>query len=208
MLLLQIVVDIDKKNCPSSTKLSKLVFVLAIITVQQTVHEVIVIHFGSHILIKIWYRFKLLVSFTFIQEWVLFGDLCSCLEKDMINLPKYMISCIFPEIHVVLSVAHFDSTLYQILVSSSSTGDEFRNCFIAKYRIFIKNIFYLGFKFRFIVFNATFNHISAILWRSVLLVEETGVPGENRTAASHGQTLSHNVVSITPRHERDSNPHL
>jgi hypothetical protein len=28
-----------------------------------------------------------------------------------------------------------------------------------------------------IVFNATFNNISAILWRSVLLVEETGVPG-------------------------------
>jgi len=29
------------------------------------------------------------------------------------------------------------------------------------------------------VFNATFNNISAILWRPVLLVEETGVPGEN-----------------------------
>jgi hypothetical protein len=29
------------------------------------------------------------------------------------------------------------------------------------------------------VVNATFNNISAISWRSVLLVEETGVPGEN-----------------------------
>jgi uncharacterized protein YpuA (DUF1002 family) len=29
------------------------------------------------------------------------------------------------------------------------------------------------------VFNATFNNISFILWWSVLLVEETGVPGEN-----------------------------
>ena len=29
-------------------------------------------------------------------------------------------------------------------------------------------------------FNATFNNISFISWRSVLLVEETGVPGENR----------------------------
>jgi hypothetical protein len=29
------------------------------------------------------------------------------------------------------------------------------------------------------VFNATFNSISAISWQSVLLVEETGVPGEN-----------------------------
>jgi hypothetical protein len=28
-------------------------------------------------------------------------------------------------------------------------------------------------------FNATFNNISVILWLSVLLVEETGVPGEN-----------------------------
>ena len=29
-----------------------------------------------------------------------------------------------------------------------------------------------------IVFDATFNNISAILWRSVFLVEETGVFGE------------------------------
>ena len=39
-----------------------------------------------------------------------------------------------------------------------------------------------------------------------LLVEETEVPGENhRPVASHGQTLSHNVVSSTPRNERGSN---
>jgi len=50
------------------------------------------------------------------------------------------------------------------------------------------------------VFNATFNNISVILWWSVLLVEETGGPGENhRPAANHWQTLSHNVVSSTPR---------
>ena len=36
------------------------------------------------------------------------------------------------------------------------------------------------------VFNATFNTISAISWRSILLVEETGVPGEyHRPVASH-----------------------
>jgi hypothetical protein len=53
---------------------------------------------------------------------------------------------------------------------------------------------------RVLVFNATFNNISIILWRSVLLLEETRVPGENhRPAASHQQTLSHNVVSSTPR---------
>jgi hypothetical protein len=34
-----------------------------------------------------------------------------------------------------------------------------------------------------VVFNATFNNISAISWQSVLLVEETGVPGENQTCS-------------------------
>jgi hypothetical protein len=49
----------------------------------------------------------------------------------------------------------------------------------------------------FMVFNATFNNISVISWWSVLLVEETRVPGENHLpAASHWQTLSHNVVSV------------
>ena len=36
------------------------------------------------------------------------------------------------------------------------------------------------------VFNATLNNISVVLWRSVLLVEETGEPEENhRPVASH-----------------------
>jgi hypothetical protein len=52
--------------------------------------------------------------------------------------------------------------------------------------------------------NAPFNNIAVISWRLVLLVEETGVPGENhRPVVSHLQTLSHNVVSSTPRHDRD-----
>jgi hypothetical protein len=38
----------------------------------------------------------------------------------------------------------------------------------------------------FMVFNATFNNISVMSWRSVLLAEETGVPGENhRPVASY-----------------------
>jgi len=54
------------------------------------------------------------------------------------------------------------------------------------------------------VFNATLNNISEILWLSVLLVEETGVPGQNHEPdASHWQTVAHNVVWNTPRHERD-----
>jgi hypothetical protein len=39
---------------------------------------------------------------------------------------------------------------------------------------------------RVMMFNATFNNISVISWRLVLLVEETGVPGENqRPSARH-----------------------
>jgi hypothetical protein len=34
------------------------------------------------------------------------------------------------------------------------------------------------------VFNATFNNISVISWRSVLLVEETEVTGENHRTAT------------------------
>jgi hypothetical protein len=61
----------------------------------------------------------------------------------------------------------------------------------------------------FMVFNATFNIILVILWQSVLLVEETGGPRENhRPVASHWQTLSHNVVSSTSRHEWGSNSQL
>ena len=56
------------------------------------------------------------------------------------------------------------------------------------------------------LFNVSFYSISVISWRSVLLVGEIGVPGENyRPVTSHWQTLLHNVVSSTPRHERDSN---
>ena len=61
-------------------------------------------------------------------------------------------------------------------------------------------------RIRDMVFYATFNNISVILWRSVLLVEEAGVPGEkHRPVASHWQTLSHNVVLNTPHHEWGSN---
>jgi hypothetical protein len=41
------------------------------------------------------------------------------------------------------------------------------------------------------VFNATFNNISVILWRSVLLTEETGGPGENHRPAQVSDKLYH-----------------
>jgi hypothetical protein len=53
------------------------------------------------------------------------------------------------------------------------------------------------------VFNATFSNISFILWRSVLLVEETGGPRENHWPyTSHWQTLC-----CTPRPDQDTNSH-
>ena len=63
--------------------------------------------------------------------------------------------------------------------------------------IYTSSVLLLLGRIRIMVFNATFNIISAVSWRSVLLVEETG---ENPLpAASHGQTLSHTVVSSTQR---------
>ena len=56
------------------------------------------------------------------------------------------------------------------------------------------------------VFNATFNNISVISWRSVLFVKETGENHE--PVASHWQTLSHNVVSSTPHLEQGFNSQL
>ena len=57
-----------------------------------------------------------------------------------------------------------------------------------------------------IVFNATFNQqYFRYIMASSLLVEETGIPGENhRSNATQWQFLLHNVVSSTSRHERDS----
>ena len=64
----------------------------------------------------------------------------------------------------------------------------------------------VGFKVWFMVFNTTFNTISVISWQSVLFVEETGESHPHVT--SHWQTLSHNVVSSKPHHERGSNSQL
>jgi hypothetical protein len=48
------------------------------------------------------------------------------------------------------------------------------------------------------VFNAIFNNISVISWRSVTSVEEIRVPaGNHRPAASHCQMLSYNAVLST-----------
>ena len=62
------------------------------------------------------------------------------------------------------------------------------------------------FGLRIMGFNATFNNISVISRRSVILVEENGVPGENyRPATSHEQTLLYKYMRSTCRLERESN---
>jgi hypothetical protein len=48
------------------------------------------------------------------------------------------------------------------------------------------------------VFNATFNNISAISWQSVLLVEETGVPGKKPAS------ISTEKVCVQPKHPKQT----
>jgi hypothetical protein len=43
----------------------------------------------------------------------------------------------------------------------------------------------------FVVLSATFKNISVILWLSVLLVGETGVPGENHRPADDTDNINH-----------------
>jgi hypothetical protein len=40
------------------------------------------------------------------------------------------------------------------------------------------------YRVRVIVLNATFNNISVISWWSVLLMEETGIPGEKHLSSN------------------------
>ena len=48
------------------------------------------------------------------------------------------------------------------------------------------------------VFNATFNNISVISWQSVLLVEETGGPGENHRHVAVTDKLDHIMLYSSP----------
>ena len=93
--------------------------------------------------------------------------------------------CVLKDSKIILILTRYSSSFYII--------------FKGVYQMFI----YPMDRVRFMVFKYTFNNISVISWWSVLLLEETRVPGENyRPAACHWQTLSHNVVSSTPRHEQ------
>jgi hypothetical protein len=65
----------------------------------------------------------------------------------------------------------------------SRTLKPFHQQCICSLNIIVLYWYWLG----LMVFNAPFNNITVILWWSVLLVEDTEVPGENhRPAVSHG----------------------
>jgi hypothetical protein len=109
------------------------------------------------------------------------------------------------------SICRYNLCLYLQLHRKSTKSDMSRVSVIhfqrgarCKLKVFLsENNIYI-YMVRVMVFNTTYHNISVILWQSVLLVEETGVPGENhQPVVSHWQTLSHNVISSTPRHERD-----
>ena len=114
--------------------------------------------------------------------------------------------CIRGDIHVLLwmtALKHYiHSYVWNIhlrLFTSIIKIYQMYNCLLVTLSDWVKDM----------VLNATFNNIWIILWWSVVLVEETGVPGEShRPATSHWLTLSHNVVSNTTRHEWDLNSQL
>ena len=117
---------------------------------------------------------------------------------------NYMVCIVTSKVnrhHLYCSVEQtFNSTyLYtrqQIVSSYFLTGERIKKClknvFVTLHSIISSEIKFicvhvgtstskqsLLIRLRFMVFNATFNNISVILWQSVLLVEETRVPREN-----------------------------
>jgi hypothetical protein len=71
-----------------------------------------------------------------------------------------------------------------------------KTCVGANYNVLIC-LYLLMVWFGFVVFNATFNNIPVISWRSVLLVEETRVPGENPSEKSRLNALmTSHVISF------------
>lgn len=67
-----------------------------------------------------------------------------------------------------------------MIFQSFDYEDYFRN---AQCALGLISMFLLRIMVRVMMFNATFNNITAISWRTVLLVEQTGVREENRRPA-------------------------
>jgi hypothetical protein len=74
------------------------------------------------------------------------------------------------------------------VVSSNPAHGEVNSIqhYVIKFVSDLRQVYQKGERIRVMVFNAIFNNISVISWWSVLLVEGTEVPGENRQpVASH-----------------------
>jgi hypothetical protein len=78
---------------------------------------------------------------------------------------------------------HIDSTVANIRLPIPSEA-YIKHILCYTIHVFLYPKAYYGLEV--MVFNVTFKNISAIAWRSVLLVEENGIPDENyRQVASH-----------------------
>ena len=121
-------------------------------------------------------------------------DLGTCSEMADIFMCKLAVFILIQWSVNVINLWLLVSTMYSVLVCEWL-------CFNSKLSLFFWYMRY----FSVMVFNATFNSILAISWRSVLLIEEARISWENhRPVASHWQILSHNVVSSKHCHEWDS----
>ena len=115
-------------------------------------------------------------------------------------LNKYCndINCLFQNIIIIILII----ILYQPSDGSGPHTDKTSNVGVGKYKYLITHMMFIiqwgMICVCLMVFNATFNNISAISWRPVLLVEETGELGENhRPVASHWQ-LYHIMLYTSP----------
>ena len=95
--------------------------------------------------------------------WVMFDPATLIGTTQNLTIQKY---CILP-----LAI----NTKYSEIIFSMS--------FFLFYRKHFETLSIYHFRVRVMVFNTTFNNISAISWHSILLVEETGVLGENHQPA-------------------------
>ena len=80
----------------------------------------------------------------------------------------------------IILVQHFDRTVFEAAIAKF---DNYINKMIKILLFFVKwesVIIASSVKVRVMAINVTSENISVISWRSVLLEEETGIPGENR----------------------------
>ena len=83
--------------------------------------------------------------------------------------------------HLITARINILSLVIMILLYTSKLSQHYNAGKISEHDVIGKELqhYVIGKVGWFIVFNATFNNISVISWRSVLLVEESGVPREN-----------------------------